>query len=136
MAYSDGEKAEAMIRLAFNKYDFDKTSKETGITVKTLRRWEKNVPKKGVSELLDRAIRHMLANIPTTITGQDWAIALGILMDKWLLLQGEPTARTESVHRQVSELTDDEYDSLLEEASGILRKVRRGSSGAASPDGA
>lgn len=135
MAYSDGEKAEAMIRLAFNKYNFDKTATETGITAKTLRRWDKKVPKKSVGDLLDRAVRHMLANIPTAITGQDWAIAMGILMDKWLLLQGEPTARTESIHRQVSELSDDEYDDLLEEASGILRKARRDSSGAASSDG-
>jgi hypothetical protein len=127
MAYSDGEKAAALVRLAINKYDFKKTASETGITAKTLREWNKNVPKKSVSDLLDVAIQRMLVSIPTKMSGQDWAVALGILMDKWLLIQGEPTSRTETIQRQVSALTDDEYDNLLEEAGDILRKARGGS---------
>ena len=124
MAYSDGEKAEALIRLAVNRYDFDKTAKETKISAKTIRRWDKSVPKKSVSDLLDRAITRLLMSIPQTMTGQEWAIALGILLDKWLLTQGEPTARTESIERRVSELTDDEYEELLAESRRILDRGR------------
>lgn len=118
--YNDGEVSEALIRLAINKYDYDKTAKDTGISTKTLRRWDKLAPKKGLSELLERAIERMLMVIPQTMTGQDWAIALGILMDKWLLIQGLPTARTEEVLKRLNDMGEYDVNAVLDEAEKIL----------------
>lgn len=133
MAYSDTEVAEAMIRLAVNKYDFDKTATDTGYPAQTLRRWNKNVPKKGVGDLLERAIERMLMNIPTDWRGNDWAIAIGILMDKWLLMQGEPTSRTETIARDVENLNPTERDAVIADARAIIERARSG--GVATGDG-
>ncbi|GAB4514055.1 MAG: hypothetical protein Kow0047_25800 [Anaerolineae bacterium] len=123
MAYSDAEKAEALIRLALNNYNYQRTSEETGISVMTLRRWNKTVPKKGVAELLERAVERLLMAIPEDLSGRDWALALGILLDKWLLAQGQPTARSESVLRQVRDLSDDQYYAVIAEAERILAEA-------------
>lgn len=123
MAYSDGEKAEALIRLAVNKYDYDLTAEQTGISAKQIRRWDKLVPKNGVADLLERAISRMLMAIPAEMRGNDWAIALGILLDKWLLIQGEPTSRTESIERRLGDLPASELDSVIAEAERIIAEA-------------
>lgn len=120
MAYSDAFKTESIIRLATNKYDYQKTADQIGIPVRTLRNWEKSFPKKGVPELLERAIERMLMVIPKDMTGHDWAVAMGILMDKWLLLHGEPTQRTENIMQTFGELTEDERRAVVEEAQQII----------------
>ena len=130
MAYSDVEKAEALIRLAVNRYDLDRTARETGVSRSSLKRWLKNEPKKSVFELLERAIERLLMNIPTAMTGQEWAIALGILLDKWLLAQGEPTSRAETIERRIGDLSDDEYDQLLSQARSILDEATGGGAAA------
>lgn len=130
MAYGDIEKAEALIKLAQNRYDLDRTARETGISRSSLKRWLKNEPKKSVFELLERAIQQLLMSIPTTMTGQEWAIALGILLDKWLLAQGEPTSRAETIERRIGDLSDDEYDQLLSQARSILDEAAGGGAAA------
>ena len=127
MAYSDVEASEAMIRLAINKGDYDKTAEQTCVSVRTLKRWAKLAPKRGVPDLLERAIERMLMVIPTEWTGNQWAVAIGILMDKWLLLQGQPTSRMESVIRQLGEMTEDEYGDIVAEAERILAAATGGS---------
>ena len=120
MAYSDAFKTEAVIRLATNKYDYQMTADQMGIPARTLRNWEKSFPKKGVPELLERAIERMLMVIPKDMSGHDWAVAMGILMDKWLLLHGEPTQRTENIMQTFGELTEDERRAVVEEAQQII----------------
>lgn len=124
MAHSDAEVGEALVQLAINKYDFDKTAKDTGKSVSSLKRWAKSEPKKGVAELLERAIERMLLNIPTEWKGNDWSIAVGILMDKWLLMQGEPTSRTETIARDVESLTPQEKDAVIAEVRAIIAEAR------------
>lgn len=136
MAYSDAEVAEALIKLAVNKYDFNKTAKETGYPPQTLRRWNKNVPKKGVGDLLERAVERMLLHIPTDWSGSNWAIAVGILIDKWLLMQGEPTSRTETVMRDVAALAPSERDELIAEARAIIERAKGRAAGAGGTGGA
>lgn len=126
MAYSDIEKAEALIKLALNGYDWEKTATETGICKMTLRRWNKIVPKKGVGELLERALARLLMAIPKELGGQEWSVAVGILMDKWLVMQGQPTNRIETVGRGLRELSDDEYYAVLAEAERILHDAASG----------
>lgn len=117
MAYSDAEVLEALVKLAVNKYNFPMTSSDTGIPERTLRNWAsaKNGVKKGVPELLERTIERMLMVIPEKWNGQDWAIALGILMDKWLVMRGQPTSRTETIFTTLQQMPDDELDALLDE---------------------
>lgn len=119
MAYSDAEVTEAMIRLAVNKYDYDKTAEQVGVSAKTLQRWDKNVSKKGVPELLERAIERLLMVIPEKMDANQWAIALGILIDKWLLLQGQATSRTELM-RVLRIESEDELSAVIREAERIL----------------
>lgn len=115
MAYSDSEITEALIKLAINKYDYDKTEKDTGISARTLKRWDKNAAKKAVPELLERAIERMLMSIPTNWKGNDWAIALGILMDKWLLMEGKATSRSENIIGWLEDIPDKELDELVKQ---------------------
>ena len=129
MAYSDAEVTEALIKLAINKYDYDKTASDLGISVKSLRRWDKNAPKKAVPELLERAIERLLMNIPANWKGEDWAIALGILMDKWLLVQGRATSRTETLLKSIQDLPENEYQDVLAEAERILAEANSGGDG-------
>ena len=120
VVYEPSERAEAIVRLALNKYDYDKTAKELNINPKTLRRWEKNVPALGIEEYLERAISQLLLHIPTQWTGRDWGIAIGILMDKWLLIQGAPTSRTESVVKSFETLEEEERKAVVERARQII----------------
>lgn len=124
--YSDGEVAEALIRLAINRYDYELTADQTGVSEKTLRRWDKDAPKNSVADLLDRAIVRLLSVIPDNMDGKDWAIAVGILLDKWLLLQGEATSRHESISRVLDDLDADDYASVVAEAERIIANARTG----------
>lgn len=126
MAYSDAEIAEALVKLAVNKYAFQITADEVGVPVQTLRRWNKKVPKKGVGDLLERAIQRLLMVIPDNMSGRDWAITLGILLDKWLLLQGEPTERTENLYNVFGALTDDERQAVIAEAQETIGRFSAG----------
>lgn len=115
MAYDDIEKSEALIKLAINKGDYDKTAIDTGVSSKTIKRWAKISPKKGVAELLERAIERLLMNIPADMKARDWAISLGILMDKWLLAQGMATSRTENLFQSLTEMPDEELNELVKQ---------------------
>jgi len=133
MAYSDAEANEALIKLAINKYDYNKTEQDTGITARTLRNWEKNFPKKGIPELLERTIERMLMVIPEKWNGQDWAIALGILIDKWQLIRGEPTSRAETIWKVLEAMPDDELDQLLTEFETAARRGLDAEGGESAP---
>jgi hypothetical protein len=115
MAYSDAFRTEAIIKLAINKYDYQKTADQVGVPVRTLRNWEKNFPKKGVQDLLERAISRLLMAIPSDMSGHDWSITLGILLDKWLLIQGKATSRVENLFGALEQIGDDELDQLIAE---------------------
>lgn len=135
MAYSAETISKALVLLATYQNDYDKAAKEAGVSETSLRRWaageqkgengesgaKKQQTKKDqtVSEGLEAAIRTLLASVPE-MQGHDWAVALGILLDKWLLINGQPTTRTESLTRQVNELSDDEYRTAIAEAERII----------------
>lgn len=133
MPYSDMEKAEAIIRLAENRYNFQKTADQLGLQVRTLRRWDKTVPKKGVADLLERALEHILMAIPEKWDGNSWSVAVGILIDKYQLIRGEPTNRIETIIKSLEQIPDDELNTLLSEFEAA---ARRGLVTANSPDNA
>jgi len=135
--YSDAFKTEAMVRLAINRFDYEKTAEQTGVTERSLRNWEKDFPKKGVPELLERAIERMLMVIPENWTGHDWAVSLGILIDKLQLIHGEPTERTENIFTAIQSLPDDELDDIIRqfEQAANGRSVVTGKNGKGTPSG-
>jgi len=113
--YSDAFRSEAMIRLMVNKYDYELTAQQLGIAKKSLYNWEKDYTKKDIPDvpaMLERAIMRMLAHIPEKWNGNDWGIALGILLDKWLLVQGKANQRIENLIGVLGQLPDDELDEL------------------------
>lgn len=128
MAYSDAEITEALILLAVNKYDYKKTAETLGMSVKSLRNWDKNYPKKSVPELLERAIKRILMHIPKDMATKDWAIALGILMDKWLLGQGMATSRNENIMGFLEQLPEEKREQVIEQAERILARAASGGS--------
>ena len=120
MAYSDGTKVAALTRLASTGYDFSQVANETGVSETTLRRWinGENGAKKDVAELLENALSFLLSHVPKHMDGRSWGVAVGILIDKWLLMGGQPTARTEIIN--IDERTRNELADVLREADRIL----------------
>ena len=130
MAYTEAFRTEALVRLAINGHDYDKTAEELGVASRSLRNWETQMPRMTIPELLDRAIEKLLAIVPTTMPAKEWAIALGILLDKYLLLQGEPTSRSETLLRSLGVDDTTEFDAIVREAEAILAARDSGSAGA------
>lgn len=119
--YSDLEKSEALLRLAINKGDIQKTSDELGITRRTLRRWANtSTNRPGITQLLERALDRILMQVPENMNGRDWAVAVGILFDKWLLSRGEPTARLEMITNALPGVSPEEVEDVMAEASRLL----------------
>jgi hypothetical protein len=135
VAYSPEFKASALIRLAENGHDIDGTAAEVGCSPDSLRRWAAgkslqmsatkkaefaNIAKLTVADYLEQAVKQMLDNIPATMKGNDWAVAIGILLDKWLLLNDQATERVETLHRWLEELPEDAKSTIIEEAERVL----------------
>jgi len=125
--YSDTQVTEALITLALCKYDYELASKKTGISTKQLRRWNESRRPRTVPELLEWAIAQVLMRVPENWDGRDWAVAVGILLDKWLLLKGQATERSEMLVREVTLMTEAERMELFAEANRILERAARGS---------
>lgn len=129
--HSDFEKAAGIMLLSVNKNDYAKTAEMLGVSEQTVRDWEKlNLTKNlAIPVMLEIAIKKLLEMMPTTWNGNSWAVAFGILMDKWLLVNGQPTERTENLVSGVNELPTDERDAVIREAESIIqRAISRGSS--------
>mgnify|MGYP001082244981 CR=1 FL=1 len=130
MAYSDEKKAQVLIALATNKNDYTKTAEQTGVSRRTILRWSKEAPKKSdvensqmsVADLLEAALKRILADVPENWrNGQDWATAIGILIDKLQLMSEKPTSRTETVFKALSHVTDSELDELADQFQAMAR---------------
>ena len=120
MPYSDAQRAAALVLLAKNKNNYAKTAKESGVSVRTLKTWNTTAPKKDVFELLTEAIARLFQLMPEKWEGRDWGIALGIMLDKWLLSQGESTQRIE--HLGDYRLTDTEKEIVGERARELVKE--------------
>jgi len=129
-SYTDNFKTEALVRLAICGYDYDKAAADLGVHPNTLRNWERQSAKIAIPELLDRAIERLLSSIPEKMPAREWAIALGILLDKYLLLQGEPTSRSETLLRSLGVDDTTEFDAIVREAEAILAARDSGGAGA------
>jgi hypothetical protein len=123
--HSDFEKEAAMILLAKNQNDFAITAEQLGITERTLYEWQKLSfsKKEALPVLLEMAIKKMLDMMPDKWTGNSWAIAFGIMMDKWLLVNGQPTQRTENILTDIDNMNEKEKDAILAEAERIIQSA-------------
>jgi transposase-like protein len=128
--HSEFEKAAGIILLARNSGNIEETAKQLNIDKSTLHRWiaESETKKEALPILLEQAIKKMLDMMPDKWTGNSWAIAFGIMMDKWLLVNGQPTARTEqtTVISDLDQMNDKEKDAILTEAERIIREAISG----------
>lgn len=121
--YTDIEIHQFLTLLAFNKFNYSKTSELTGVPRNTLRRWNNSDVKKEIPEILDATIRELLAKLPQTIPTKDFGIIAGILLDKWLIIQGMPTARNESVIGRLGDMDEHELDRIIREAEEIISEA-------------
>ena len=132
MAYSDREKETALILLAHYENDYERTSEETGIAVRTLSRWvsarkaHKKQADDTIEGLLEELIYKVLRNFPDAVNAKDAGVVLGILIDKWLLLRGQPTERVATILEGFTNLEQDEKDAVIREAQEIIRGARSG----------
>lgn len=114
--YSDDDRATGIALLQANSGNLSRTAKQLGVPRKTLAGWatvaqDENQPapvellalRQQKKALLAGSFRDLAAEIAGVLrtklgsmSGRDLAIALGILTDKWQLLEGGPTQRTES----------------------------------------
>lgn len=110
------------------------TAEQMGIAESTLRSWERQYPKATVPELLDRALAHLLANIPDKWAAKDWAVAVGILLDKYQLLQGEPTERVETILNRLGVDDPDFERDVVKEIDRILASAGSGGASEGGPE--
>lgn len=125
--HDEFERMAGVILLAKNGNNAAKTAEQLGINESTLYRWvaESESKKETIPILLETAIRKILQMMPDKWTGNTWAIAFGILMDKWLLVNGQPTARTENttVISDLDQMNEKEKDAILAEAERIIQQA-------------
>lgn len=143
MAYSEEFKANALVKLATNGGDLESTAAELGVAKSTLHRWSTQPAKRSmkrdkkeqsnetkqnetkpdpefrVQDGIRAAIQHLIENIPP-MKGDEWGIALGILLDKMLIYEGHPTDRVENLFGQLGNLPPEAYEDIIAEAERII----------------
>lgn len=126
--HSDFERAAGIILLGVNKQNYEKTAEMLGVSEQTIRNWEKESLTKNLAipMMLEMTIKKLLEMMPTTWSGNSWAVAFGILMDKWLLVNGQPTQRTETFIGDLDNLSDREKEDVLREAERIINDAISG----------
>lgn len=137
--YTDDDRATALAVLDSNAGNLSRTSRETGISVSTLRDWRdgahpglaelRNEKREALSEIWDRVARAYLerALSPQVLgdtNGQSAITAAAIATDKLQLLEGKPT--------EVTEVRGS--DAKRELADRIARLTTRPSGGPSSPN--
>ena len=127
--YPDRVKAEALILMALNNYNSHVVSEIMNIPASTIRRWNRtlaeDITRIPVQVMIDRTINHLLGHIPQNLSGRDWVEAVSVLMDKWLLMNGLPTNRTQLLGKGFFGLDDNELALVLTDAQSIISGVAR-----------
>lgn len=143
--YSDDEKAAALLALEANGGNATKTARETGIPTNTIRSWRDGVGtppavtqirdekrpefserlKMLAGKLIDVAFDKL--NEPDGVPLNHLMTGIGIAIEKWQLLEGNATDRTEILDT----LSDDERAARI---AALLDKARARRAGRAAPD--
>jgi transposase-like protein len=127
-SYTDDERGNALAALAANAGNVNKTARQMGIPVKTLRNWARGERhpesaqmgqrKKGpLADVFEELTRQLLGGMtPAKIaaaTLQQLATSAGIAVDKMQQLRGKPTIVTET-------LTEQELDARIRQLGAEL----------------
>lgn len=114
--YTEQDKARVYVALTANDGNVKRSARETGVPENTVRRWKKEFETKPPSseavetevtsgdyvgqltQVRNEALTELRKKIPT-MSGQQLAVAFGILEDKLTRARGLATERTEHVHR-------------------------------------
>lgn len=104
---------------------------QLAIPPEDLERWFNNPSDIEVPEILQAAILWVLTHAPTDFDPRQWAIAMGVLLDKWLLINNKPTQRLEQILTGMlpSETSREEIDAIIREAQTIIRESAADSGG-------
>lgn len=122
-------KRKALELLIETKNNYDFVSSQTGVSIRTLKRWNEkrsnllfkaNNDASDITELLKTRIKVMIEDEPET-NKSGWAMAIGIFVDKMLLLEGKPTSRHQNISSTVDNASDDELDDMIAEAEAIVK---------------
>ena len=112
--YTEEQRRIALARLAVNDGDYDKTAEETGVTARSLRRWAGVEEKPSIPELLEIVLADLLTTGPSeSIHPKTWADTVSVLIDKWLVINEQPTSRIETLFQTMETLADDDLDRVL-----------------------
>lgn len=110
-----------MARLSATQNDYDKVSEEMGVSVRTLYRWQSKEDIE-LAEFLEAIVKEQLDNVPD-MSGKDFGVFVGILLDKILLFKGQPNQRSENITASLDEkINRDNVNDILEEAEAIIRE--------------
>lgn len=126
--FNDYERAAGVMLLSMNKNNYELTAEQIGVSEQTIRNWEKESLTKNIAipVMLETAIKKLLEMMPDKWTGNTWAVAFGIMMDKWLLVNGQPTQRTETFSGSLENLDERQKENVLAEAERIIRQAAGG----------
>lgn len=88
--YADAYKSAVITLLIKNRLNFRKTSDQTGLDISTLKVWMNEERENGfnIREELENTAYLLLSEVPEMKNGRDWATALGIVLDKLIILYG------------------------------------------------
>jgi hypothetical protein len=118
--WSEEVKTKTIELVALRGGDTKSVSEETGVPEPTIKRWMMKPADRTIPELLEAAIRQMFENMPDAFSAKEWSIALGILMDKYLLMTGAATSRTETITRTLDMIPEKHRDAVIARAREIL----------------
>ena len=120
-SFTNEEKQEALFLLSMMKYDYGKASDILEVPVSLLQEWVRTIDlRRPILLHLETTLEAMLRSVPENWAGADWAKALELLLDKYIVMVGGPTSITEVRSTESSTLNEKELDDILETARMIL----------------
>lgn len=140
--YSENFKAVAVAKLYSEGYPEKQgalrlVAKNLEVSHPTLARWAKGGPSAPNSSLIKEAVFAMqtaiedelekiLGSMEKVREKADYktlAIAFGILTDKYQLIRGAPTSRTERVNKELENATNDDLERIIAEAEKMAEEA-------------
>jgi len=123
--YSDKEKAAALVMLDFCDGNLSKASKQLGIPLTTLKEWNdgripdgvtetRNEKKADLADSLEQLAFDLIDKVKTS--EKAGGVDLGIVIDKMLLLRGEPNSISKDVTQVSPEQRRERILQLVEKA--------------------
>lgn len=118
--YPDEFVGRALLLLQTNKGDVGRTAAQLQIRPELILNWRRSYESQfedgsgfPMDKVLEQAIAVLFEQMPETMRAGEWTEAMSMLLDKWLAVNGQATARIEVIMNQLSTRTDAELDNLI-----------------------